>query len=360
MNETAIVGENVEVIQTTSGTGRSALSWGVAIAGALAATAITFIFLSLGSGVGLSVASPYSGPSLGALTIAGAIWLVMSQTFGYAAGGYLAGRLRVRTHLPGPETRFRDAAHGFLAWVIGVGLTATIVFVIGAFSASTAANVAGSIGSGAAQGASAAAVSRSAPGSVADNGVGYFVDMLFRTAPGGAGTAQARTGGGATPTPGVTLSTPPSGQNLSTQTPATQAGQTAASPTGETPPSMATAGTRAPAMREGATTGAASEELPRGEVARIMLSGMGEGRLSDSDRAYMGRLVAARTGISPEEAERRVTEVQNQAVAAAKEAADKARKAGAYLSFWSFMALLFGGVAATLGGILGGELRDEV
>jgi hypothetical protein len=33
-------------------------------------------------------------------------------------------------------------------------------------------------------------------------------------------------------------------------------------------------------------------------------------------------------------------------------------KAAAYFSFWTFMALLFGGAAATLGGILGGQLRD--
>lgn len=37
---------------------------------------------------------------------------------------------------------------------------------------------------------------------------------------------------------------------------------------------------------------------------------------------------------------------------------DEARKAAAYLSFWSFLALLFGAIAATLAGILGGELRD--
>jgi hypothetical protein len=41
------------------------------------------------------------------------------------------------------------------------------------------------------------------------------------------------------------------------------------------------------------------------------------------------------------------------------EATDAARKAAAYASFWSFMALLFGAVAATLAGMLGGVLRDE-
>ena len=52
------------------------------------------------------------------------------------------------------------------------------------------------------------------------------------------------------------------------------------------------------------------------------------------------------------------TDVEAKARAAAKEAADKTAKAGAYFSFWTFMSLLFGGVAATLAGMLGGQLRD--
>ena len=43
---------------------------------------------------------------------------------------------------------------------------------------------------------------------------------------------------------------------------------------------------------------------------------------------------------------------------AVKQAADAVAKAGAMLSFWTFMSLLFGGAAATLAGILGGQLRD--
>ena len=41
-----------------------------------------------------------------------------------------------------------------------------------------------------------------------------------------------------------------------------------------------------------------------------------------------------------------------------KDAADKTAKTGAYVSFWTFMSLLFGAAAATLAGILGGQLRD--
>jgi hypothetical protein len=135
---------NVEIVQTGGAGGRSAFSWSVVIAGALAAWAVSFIVISLGSGIGLAIVSPFGGPSTTTMTVTGAIWLVFAQTCGYAVGGYLAGRLRIRTHLPGPETLFRDAAHGFMAWVIGVGIMAVVIAVAGAFtppSGSTAATV---------------------------------------------------------------------------------------------------------------------------------------------------------------------------------------------------------------------------
>src|SRR5438132_11581849 len=105
MTDTAIVG-------VAPGEARSPLSWSAAIAGAFAATAVTLIIVALGSGIGLSFASPYgSGPSATSLTIAAAVWLVMAQTMGFATGGYLAGRLRspALDGIPG-ETTFRDPA----------------------------------------------------------------------------------------------------------------------------------------------------------------------------------------------------------------------------------------------------------
>ncbi|HEX3710136.1 MAG TPA: hypothetical protein VHV56_09635, partial [Pseudolabrys sp.] len=105
---------------------RSAFTWSVVIAGALAAWAVSFIFVSLGTGIGLTVSSPYSSTGSAAFTIGGAIWLIFAETVAFTAGGYLAGRLRIRDHIPGPETVFRDAAHGFMVWVVGVGLMALV------------------------------------------------------------------------------------------------------------------------------------------------------------------------------------------------------------------------------------------
>jgi hypothetical protein len=133
MSKTTVVGRNVGVIQAGS-SGRTAFAWSVVIAGALAAWAVSFIFISLGSGIGLVISSPFSGPSSGTMTIAGAVWLILAQTIGYATGGYLAARLRIRDHIPGDETVFRDAAHGFMAWVVGVGVLSALLLLAGAFA----------------------------------------------------------------------------------------------------------------------------------------------------------------------------------------------------------------------------------
>ena len=79
MTDTAIIERDV-IVPAESRAG-SPLSWGAAIAGALAAIAVTFLVIALGSGIGLSFASPYSsGPSAKTMTIAAAIWLLMAQT----------------------------------------------------------------------------------------------------------------------------------------------------------------------------------------------------------------------------------------------------------------------------------------
>jgi hypothetical protein len=96
----------------------------------------------------------------------------------------------------------------------------------------------------------------------------------------------------------------------------------------------------------------------RTETVRIVERAVGQGKLEDNDRDYLAQLVMMRTGLSADEAQQRVTMVENAARESIKAAADKAATAGAYVLFWMFMALLFGSVAATLAGILGGELRD--
>jgi hypothetical protein len=103
----------------------------------------------------------------------------------------------------------------------------------------------------------------------------------------------------------------------------------------------------------GAQPAALSNET-RAEVARILARSVSQGKIDDTDRAYLAQVIAVRTGLPPEEAQRRLTDVE----AKARDAVDKTTKAAALFSFWTFMALLFGGTAATLAGMLGGQLRD--
>jgi hypothetical protein len=100
----------------------------------------------------------------------------------------------------------------------------------------------------------------------------------------------------------------------------------------------------------------------REEAGRILATGLAQGELSPADRSYLAQVIAARTGVSQPEAEKRVSDALAQAKAAetrVKEAADEARKAAAYLALWSFLALLVGAFVASYAATLGGRLRDS-
>ena len=68
----------------------------------------------------------------------------------------------------------------------------------------------------------------------------------------------------------------------------------------------------------------------RPEIARILTSGLRGGDVPAPDRTYVAQVVAARTGLNQAEADKRVSDVINQA----KTALDNARKAAAKLSLW--------------------------
>jgi hypothetical protein len=93
----------------------------------------------------------------------------------------------------------------------------------------------------------------------------------------------------------------------------------------------------------------------KAEVVRLWTSDFHESYdLSAADKTYVAQVVAARTGLSQADAEKRVNDV----IAEAKAAADNARKGAAKLSFWLTAAMLFGAFAASLAAVEGGSLRD--
>jgi hypothetical protein len=93
----------------------------------------------------------------------------------------------------------------------------------------------------------------------------------------------------------------------------------------------------------------------RGEILRIFAVGLRDGgELAASDRAYVTQVVAARTGLSQADAEKRVSDV----IIQTKTALENARSAAAHLSLWLTASLLIGAFCASLAATEGGQLRD--
>jgi hypothetical protein len=93
----------------------------------------------------------------------------------------------------------------------------------------------------------------------------------------------------------------------------------------------------------------------RGEMVRLFTNSFRNGgELKPNDRAYVSKVVAARTGLSEADADKRVNDVVTQI----KADADAARKAAAHLAFWLTASLLLGAFCASLAATEGGGLRD--
>jgi hypothetical protein len=162
------------------------------------------------------------------------------------------------------------------------------------------------------------------------NPMDYYVDMLFRPA-GNAPAAGATTGA--------------TGSNASTTM----------------SPAPATTAPMAP-------TGSANDmNADRSQIMHVVAQSFKDGTitLAPEDKTYIAQLVAQRTGLSQQDAEKRVDDTIAKAKAAmdeaatkAKQAADAARKAGAGLALWSFIAMLIGAFVASYAATIGGRHRD--
>ena len=293
----------------------SAVSWGAILAGAAAAAALSLILLILGTGLGMSVVSPWSnkGMTASGFGVSAILWLTLTQVFASGMGGYLAGRLRTRWHaVHQDEVYFRDTAHGFLAWAIASLATAALLTSVIGNIVGTSAQV-GATAAGAAAATGAATVNSDLAKPDADSTrTGYFMDALFRSAVNTAPNATGRS-------PGSDIS-------------------------GASQPSNA---------------------QPMSEVTRIFMNTVRTGPLPAEDARYAAQLVAQRTGLPQPEAEKRVNDTYNvmqarfqQAQTAARDAADKTRKASAYAALWLFVSLLAGAFFASWTAIFGGRQRD--
>jgi hypothetical protein len=93
----------------------------------------------------------------------------------------------------------------------------------------------------------------------------------------------------------------------------------------------------------------------RAQAARIITAGLGHTGMLPDDRAYLIRLVGARTGLPQPEAEARV----NQAIAQSSDAIAKARHGAVILAFMIAASLMLGAAVAWLAAAFGGQHRDN-
>lgn len=314
-------GVNAPVVGTIDGAhSSSGISWGAIFAGAAGAASLSLILLLLGTGLGLSSVSPWTnqGASAATIGVATIVWLTFTQLAASGMGGYLAGRLRTKwAGVHTDEVYFRDTAHGFLAWSVATLLTAALLSsvvgsIVGAGAQAGATVVGGAASAATAAGAAGAgtAASRggaSQAGEAGTNPMNYFIDSLFRR------DASA--------------------------TPATADASRAPTPA-------------APGANDA-------------EISRIFLNSIRTGALPPEDAKYAGQVVAQRTGLSQQDAEKRVNDTYAKAQASlkdaqtkAREASDAARKASAYASLWLVVSMLIGAFVASFAAIYGGRRRD--
>jgi hypothetical protein len=280
-----------------------AVSWPAVLAGAVAAAALSLILLVLGTGLGLSVVSPWATREASPQAIGWATiaWIAFMALASSGLGGYIAGRLRVRW----PSVHLDEVYFRDTAHGFLAWAVATLL------TAAVLTSAIGTIvGAGAKTGAGVASAGVQAVGQVAQSmavpsgsaqDLAYDLDPLFR-APAGAPVAAA---------PDASFAT------------------------------------------------------TRDELARIFRNEMQGDALSVENTRYIGQVVSQRTGLSPQEAEARVTATFDaarkrfqQAEAKAKAVADQARKAGAKTALWIFVSLLLGAFFASLMATYGGRRRD--
>jgi hypothetical protein len=115
-------------------------------------------------------------------------------------------------------------------------------------------------------------------------------------------------------------------------------------------------------FRSAASASGPSTGDPRVEAGHIIANAVMTGGVSDEDRAYLTDLVAAKSGISAADAQKRVDDfvaAAMQGEAKVKAEADTARKAAAEASIYTALSLLVGAFIASVSAALGGRLRDE-
>ena len=143
------------------------LDWGAVIGGIVFASAISFVLLTFGSGLGLAFASVSAKSYAVGAGIGAAIWFLWVEVSSFVAGAYLTGRLRRSSkNSTEHETEVRDGSHGLLVWAGCI--------IVGAFlalaGAGTLVNTAGTVAKSAGE----------VTASTAPAAMQYYADRMLR------------------------------------------------------------------------------------------------------------------------------------------------------------------------------------
>ena len=114
------------------------------------------------------------------------------------------------------------------------------------------------------------------------------------------------------------------------------------------------------ALQTGGDPARMTSDQRNAEITSLVTRRATSGNLPQQDRERLNQLVAAEYNISPDEAQRRIAQVEQQAVNTsqeaerrAREAANAAATASATAAYYAFGAMLLGAIAAVLGARIG-------
>lgn len=279
----------VDVVGQPSRIGGSYVEWGAVIAGAVLAAGVSFVLLTFGAAIGLSLISPYASQSYGrSATSVAALWGLIVPIFSLLIGGYVTGRLRASWDAADEaEVEFRDGIHGALVWGVSIVIGGLLAF----FAATAAAQT-------------------------------------------GVGIVNSTTDRGAMFAPAMdSLFNPVNVADASSTAP----------PAATTPPGKPTASGASAAL---ARTGTDEHE----SVTRVLSSAVAAGHLGVADRNYLTGVVSQRTGLSTSDAEKRVDQAYAQALEAADKARKSAVVAGLVTATGLFLGLAAAWYGAQRGG----------
>lgn len=269
------------------------VSWGAILAGGVVAVMVGLTLNVLGAAIGVSAVDPDGGDTPSATTFG--ISTGVWLLVANLVGLFVGGYVAAR--LSGSSDRTDSGLHGIAVWAVGYLLAVVLLGNVIGGTASTAFRGAGAAIGGAAQGVGQAAQAAAGPLAQAASSATQGLDprQLIERA------QTALRGGGGDP----------------------------AQMTGD----QRTA-----------------------EIGQLLTRRVTDGDLPRGDRERLTALIAAEYGISPEDAQTRLRQVEEQVTRTrqeverrATEAAKTAKAAAATAAYWAFGAMLLGALAALIG-----------